>query len=72
VAAALSAVCFGAVGVAVRALLGPTVPGLVVYTLTGCALYALLLWRFRERLEVVALRGLLDRRGGAQQAPVQA
>jgi O-antigen/teichoic acid export membrane protein len=72
VAAALSAVCFGAVGVAVRALLGPSVPGLVVYALAGCGLYALLLWRFRERLEVAALRGLLERRGGAQQAPVEA
>jgi O-antigen/teichoic acid export membrane protein len=72
VAIALSAVCFGVVGVAVRALLGPTVPGLVVYALAGCALYALLLWRFRERLEATALRGLLDRRGGARQAPMEA
>jgi O-antigen/teichoic acid export membrane protein len=72
VAAALSAVCFGAVGLAVRALLGPTVPGLVVYALAGCALYALLLWRFRERLEVAALRGLLERRGAGRQAPVEA
>jgi O-antigen/teichoic acid export membrane protein len=72
VAAALSAVCFGAVGLAVRALLGPTLPGLVVYALAGCALYALLLWRCRGRLEVAALRGLLDRRGARQQAAVEA
>jgi len=73
VAAALSAVCFGAVGLAARALLGPTVPGLVVYMLAGCALYAALLWRFRERLELTALRGLLARRGaGGRQAPAEA
>jgi O-antigen/teichoic acid export membrane protein len=73
VAAALSAACFGAVGLAARVLLGPTVTGLVVYALTGCALYAVLLWRFRGRLEVAALRGLLARRGsGARQAPAEA
>ena len=72
-AAALSAVCFGAVGVAARVLLGPTVTGLVVYSLAGCALYAVLLWRFRGRLEVEALRGLLARRGGGgRQAPAEA
>jgi len=73
VAAALSAVSFGAVGVAIRGLLGPTVTGLAVYALAGCALYAALLWRFRERLEVAALRGLLARRGGGgRQAPAEA
>jgi O-antigen/teichoic acid export membrane protein len=72
VAAALSAVSFGAVGVATRALLGPTVPGLVVYALAAGALYAVLLWRFRERLEVAALRGLLARGGGRRQAPAEA
>jgi O-antigen/teichoic acid export membrane protein len=72
VAAALSAVSFGAVGLAVRALLGPTVPGLVVYVLASCALYAALLWRFRERLEVPALRGLLARRGAGRQALAEA
>jgi O-antigen/teichoic acid export membrane protein len=71
VAAALSAVCFGVVGVAARALLGPTVPGLVLYGLVAGALYAALLWRFRDRLEVAALRGLLARRGG-RQAPAEA
>jgi len=48
------------------------VTGLVVYALAGCALYAALLWRFRERLEVAALRGLLERRGGRRQAPAEA
>jgi O-antigen/teichoic acid export membrane protein len=58
-AAALSAACFGGVGVAVRALLGPTAAGFAVYALVACGLYAALLWRFRDRLEADALRGLL-------------
>jgi O-antigen/teichoic acid export membrane protein len=73
VAAALAALCFGVVGMAARALLGPTVLGLLVYGLVGCGLYAALLWRFRERLELTALRGLLARRAaGARQAPAEA
>ena len=71
VAAALSAVCFGVVGVAVRALLGPTMPGLVLYGLVAGALYAALLWRFRDRLEWEVLRGVLRRRAGAR-APAEA
>jgi O-antigen/teichoic acid export membrane protein len=62
VAAALSAVSFGLVGLAVRALLGPTLAGLAAYAVLGCASYAVLLWRFRDRLEWEALRGILRRR----------
>jgi O-antigen/teichoic acid export membrane protein len=61
VAAAIAAVCFGVLGAAVRAALGPTTAGLAVHALAGCGLYAALLWRFRDRLEVDALRGLLRR-----------
>jgi O-antigen/teichoic acid export membrane protein len=62
VAAALSAASFGLVGLAVRALAGPTLAGLVAYAVLGCASYAVLLWRFRDRLEWAALRGILRRR----------
>jgi hypothetical protein len=48
----------------VRALLGPTTAGLAVYALAGGGLYAALLWRFRDRVEVDALRGLLRSRIG--------
>jgi O-antigen/teichoic acid export membrane protein len=61
VAAALAAGCFGLVGVGVRALAGPTVAGFAVYAVVGCGLYAALLWRFRDRLEWAALRGILRR-----------
>jgi O-antigen/teichoic acid export membrane protein len=63
VAAGLSAVCFGVLGVGLRALFGPTLPGLVVYAVASCGLYAALLWRFRDQLDWQALRGALDRPG---------
>ena len=55
VAAALSAVSFGVLGLGLRALAGPTVTGFVAYAVLGCLLYAALLWRFRDRLEWEAL-----------------
>ena len=61
VAAALSLVSFGLVGVVLRALVGPTPAGLAAYAVVGCGLYAALLWRFRDRLEWQALRGILRR-----------
>jgi O-antigen/teichoic acid export membrane protein len=63
VASCLSAVCFGVLGVALRALLGPTLTGLAVYVVAGGGLYAALLWRFREHLDWEALRGVLARPG---------
>jgi O-antigen/teichoic acid export membrane protein len=71
VAVAIAGLCFGVLGVAVRALLGPTTAGLAVYALAGGGLYAALLWRFRDRVEVDALRGLLRSRIGraAEQPP---
>jgi O-antigen/teichoic acid export membrane protein len=70
VAAALAAVSFGLVGLAVRALAGPTLAGFAVYAVLGCGLYAALLWRFRDRLEWAALRGSLRRPGPAPVPPV--
>jgi O-antigen/teichoic acid export membrane protein len=66
VAAAVSAVSFGLVGVAARVLLGPTVTGLAAYLVVACGLYAALLWRFRERLDWQVFRGLLARPGRAR------
>jgi O-antigen/teichoic acid export membrane protein len=70
VAAALSAVSFGLVGLVLRAVAGPTVAGFVAYAVAGCGLYAVLLWRFRDRLEWEALSGILRRR--RPKAPVEA
>jgi hypothetical protein len=36
----------------------------VAYAAAGVGLYAVLLWRFRDRLEWEALRGILRRRAG--------
>jgi O-antigen/teichoic acid export membrane protein len=69
VAAALSAVSFGVVGLVLRATLGPTLTGFVAYAVVGCGLYAALLWRFRDRLEWAALSGILRRRS---QVPTEA
>jgi O-antigen/teichoic acid export membrane protein len=69
VAAALAAVSFGLVGLAVRGLAGPTLAGFAVYAGLGCGLYAALLWRFRDRLEWAALRGVLRRPGHAPVPP---
>jgi O-antigen/teichoic acid export membrane protein len=69
VAAALAAGSFGPVGLAVRALAGPTLAGFAVYAVLGCGLYAALLWRFRDRLEWAALRGILRRPGLAPVPP---
>jgi hypothetical protein len=68
VAAVLSAVSFGLVGLGLRALVGPTVTGFVVYAVLGCLLYAGLLWRFRDRLEWEALSGVLRRRRAGVEA----
>jgi O-antigen/teichoic acid export membrane protein len=70
-AAILSAVSFGLVGLVLRALAGPTVAGFLAYAVVGCALYAGLLWRFRDRLEWEALSGILRRRTGPR-APAEA
>jgi O-antigen/teichoic acid export membrane protein len=63
VAAGLSAVCFGVLGVGLRVVLGPTVTGLAVYAVVSSVLYAALLWRFRDHLDWQALRGVLARPG---------
>jgi O-antigen/teichoic acid export membrane protein len=68
-AVALSGVSFGLVGLGLRAVAGPTVAGFAAYCVVGCGLYAALLWRYRERLEWEALRGILRRR---PRAPVEA
>jgi O-antigen/teichoic acid export membrane protein len=62
-AAVLAVVGFGLPGLLVWARVGPTLAGLMVYAAVGCVLYAVLLWRFRHRLEWEALRGVLPGAG---------
>jgi O-antigen/teichoic acid export membrane protein len=70
VAEAITAVCFGALGLALRALVGLSLPGFLLYALLGCALYAVLLWRWRERLQLPAFyRALRTRAVDLEPAP---
>ncbi|HYY77800.1 MAG TPA: lipopolysaccharide biosynthesis protein [Actinomycetes bacterium] len=65
VVAGIAAACFGVVGLAMRALAGPSVPAFLAYAVLSCALYAAALWRFRERLELPALAAALLGHAGA-------
>ncbi|MDQ4004849.1 MAG: oligosaccharide flippase family protein [Actinomycetota bacterium] len=47
--------CFGGGGLAARALLGPTLPALVVATVVATVAYAALLWRWRHILQLPTL-----------------
>lgn len=57
-----AAVCFGGIALAVRFLLGPTFPGLLIAIIVGLAVYAALVWRSRKDLELALLRGAVGLR----------
>jgi O-antigen/teichoic acid export membrane protein len=62
--------CYGVLGLALRATLGATVPALLICVVVGTAGYAALLWRFRDRLELQLLGGTLRARRRRPPAPV--
>jgi O-antigen/teichoic acid export membrane protein len=51
-----SGVCFGGLGVAFRAVLGPTLPSALAFGVVATALYGVVVWRYRELLHVDRLR----------------
>jgi O-antigen/teichoic acid export membrane protein len=55
IVALVSVGCYGVVGLAVRAGLGPTLVAFVVFAALATALYVALLWRFRKELHVGVL-----------------
>jgi O-antigen/teichoic acid export membrane protein len=55
IVALVSAGCYGAIGLAVRAGLGPTLPAFLLSAGLSTALYVVLMWRFREALHVSVL-----------------
>jgi O-antigen/teichoic acid export membrane protein len=59
IVAGISTACFGGIGVAVRAVLGPTIAGLLAFIFLAAALYVYLLHRFREPLRLAAIRRAL-------------
>jgi O-antigen/teichoic acid export membrane protein len=56
IVAGLSALCFGGIGLVARMILGPTMIGLLAFALPACALYVVLLFRFRGPLRLAAVR----------------
>ncbi|MDT0306764.1 polysaccharide biosynthesis C-terminal domain-containing protein [Streptomyces sp. DSM 44917] len=62
--AALSALVFGAGGVAVRALAGSGPGAFAAYLAASCAVYAAALWAFRDALELPSLVDFVRARGG--------
>jgi O-antigen/teichoic acid export membrane protein len=62
VAGGSALLCYGVLGLALRATVGTTVPALVICIVVGSAGYAWLLWRFRDRVELQLLGGSLRRR----------
>jgi O-antigen/teichoic acid export membrane protein len=62
VVAAASALCFGGLGVLVRATLGTTLRTFGLYAIVASGLYAAFLWRARRFLRLDALRGVMHRK----------
>ena len=60
----LSAACFGLLGVLARLTLGATLAGLVATLVVAGSIYAVLVWRSRDTLDLGVLRGAV-RRGAA-------
>ena len=64
-AAALASVpIFGGIGLACRFVLGPTVLSMLVFAVTSCSLYALVLWRLRDTLQLRELVASLRPKAG--------
>jgi O-antigen/teichoic acid export membrane protein len=61
-----AAVCFGLLGVLLRAAMGPTVPALLILLTAGTAGYAWVLWRFRRPLRGAILWDAIRGRAGRE------
>lgn len=71
VSAGSATLCYGAFGMLLRLSVGPTIPAFVVWAVMATAAYAVLLWRFRDRVELELLGGSLrSRRSRRRPEPV--
>jgi O-antigen/teichoic acid export membrane protein len=68
VVAASALVCYGGIGLAVRLLLGASIPSFVIYAALATTAYAFALTRFRDRVELPLLIETLASRGGRRRA----
>jgi O-antigen/teichoic acid export membrane protein len=62
-AAGLALVCFGAIPVGIRLLLGLSWLSIAVSIVVGGSIYLLLLWRLRSQLDLTAFKGMRRGRG---------
>jgi O-antigen/teichoic acid export membrane protein len=64
VVAAGSLICFGAIGLLVRSLVGMSLASFIVFGVVSSAVYLLFIWRFRKLLQLSVLREVVRSRGG--------
>ena len=68
VVAASAIACYGGIGLAVRLVLGASIPTFIIYAALATTAYAFCLSRFRERVELPLLIETLAARGGRGRA----
>jgi hypothetical protein len=68
VAAVAAVGCYGLVGLAMRALLGPSLISFLLFAVVASAVYLAVLWRYREQLDLSVLSAVLRRRAGKADA----
>jgi O-antigen/teichoic acid export membrane protein len=56
-----STACFGGLGLLFRLAMGPSLPSVALFLVTAPAVYASILWRFRQVLHLSELRRALSR-----------
>jgi O-antigen/teichoic acid export membrane protein len=67
--AALAAVgCYGAVGLAMRSVLGPSLISFLLFAVVASAIYLAVLWRFRDLLDLSVLAVVLRHRSAKRAA----
>jgi O-antigen/teichoic acid export membrane protein len=59
VAMAASLGCFAIIGLVIRLRFGQSVPAALGYALASCPVYALVIWRARDALELSGLKGMI-------------
>jgi O-antigen/teichoic acid export membrane protein len=59
VAMAASLGCFAVIGIAIRLRFGQTLPAALLYALASCSVYALVVWRTRDALQLSGLKGMV-------------
>jgi O-antigen/teichoic acid export membrane protein len=64
--------CYGAVGLAIRTMLGPSLAAFLLFAFLASTAYLAVLWRYRDLLDLSILAVVLRRRSRARADPVSA